>query len=208
MSNASFYHDGSRKLQHQFDTRRLADRLEEHLVRDRIQPSQQQFIEGLDMFFLATADAQGQPNCSYKAGARGFVRVVDVHTIAFPIYDGNGMYLSAGNALVNAQVGLLFIDFEQQKRLRLNGLASITPHDDLLPAYPEAQFVMRVTVTQIFPNCPRYIHKLQRVQASPFVPREGVPTPVPGWKSDPRWCDALPTHDPARHDKDEPTGSG
>jgi predicted pyridoxine 5'-phosphate oxidase superfamily flavin-nucleotide-binding protein len=208
MSNASFYHEGSRKLQDQFDTRRLADRLEEHLVRDRIQQNQQRFIEGLDMFFLATADAQGQPTCSYKAGAPGFVRVVDDHTIAFPIYDGNGMYLSAGNALVNAQVGLLFIDFEQQKRLRLNGLASITREDDLLPAYPEAQFVMRVTVTQIFPNCSRYIHKFQRVQDSPFVPREDVPTPVPGWKSDPRWCDALPAHDPARHDKNEPAGSG
>jgi hypothetical protein len=207
MSNDRFYHEGSRRLQDQFDTRRLADRLEEHLVRDRIQPNQQQFIEGLDMFFLATADAQGLPNCSYKAGARGFVRVVDDHTIAFPSYDGNGMYLSAGNALVNAQVGLLFIDFEQQKRLRLNGLASITPDDDLLPAYPEAQFVMRVTVTQIFPNCPRYIHKFQRVQDSPFVPREGVPTPVPGWKGDPRWCDALAVHDPARHDKNEPAGS-
>jgi predicted pyridoxine 5'-phosphate oxidase superfamily flavin-nucleotide-binding protein len=204
MSDASFYHEGSRRLQDQFDTRRLADRLEEHLVRDRIQPSQKQFIEGLDMFFLATADVQGQPNCSYKAGARGFVRVVDEHTIAFPIYDGNGMYLSAGNALVNPQVGLLFIDFEQQKRLRLNGLASVAPQDDLLATYPEAQFVMRVRVTQIFPNCPRYIHKFQRVQDSQFVPRVGVPTPVPGWKSDSRWCDALPAHDPARADRREP----
>jgi predicted pyridoxine 5'-phosphate oxidase superfamily flavin-nucleotide-binding protein len=204
MSNDRFYHEGSRRLQDQFDTRRLADRLEEHLVRDRIQPSQKQFIEGLDMFFLATADAQGQPNCSYKAGARGFVRVVDDHTIAFPIYDGNGMYLSAGNAVVNPRVGLLFIDFEQQKRLRLNGLARITPEDELLGAYPEAQFVVRVTVTQIFPNCPRYIHKFQRVQDSPFVPQQGVATPVPGWKSDPRWCDSLPAHDPARPDRTEP----
>ncbi len=204
MSDVGFYHEGSRKLQDQFDTRRLADRLEEHLVRDTIQPSQKQFIEGLDMFFLASADARGQPNCSYKAGARGFVRVVDDHTIAFPIYDGNGMYLSAGNAMVNPQVGLLLIDFEQQKRLRLNGLASITPGDELLAMYPEAQFVMRVTVTQIFPNCPRYIHKFQRVQDSPFVPQQGVATPVPGWKSDSRWCDALPAQDPARPDRTKP----
>ena len=204
MSDVSFYHEGSRKLQDQFDTRRLADRLEEHLVRDTIQPSQKQFIEGLDMFFLASADARGQPNCSYKAGARGFVRVMDDHTIAFPIYDGNGMYLSAGNAVVNPQVGLLFIDFEQQKRLRLNGLASITPGDELLAMYPEAQFVIRVTVTQIFPNCPRYIHKFQRVQDSPFVPQQGVTTPVPGWKSDSRWCDALPAQDPARPDRTKP----
>jgi hypothetical protein len=204
MGNVSFYHEGSRELQDQFDTRRLADRLEEHLVRDAIQPSQKQFIESLDLFFLASADARGQPNCSYKAGARGFVRVMDDHTIAFPIYDGNGMYLSAGNAVVNPQVGLLFIDFEQQKRLRLNGLASITPGDELLAMYPEAQFVIRVTVTQIFPNCPRYIHKFQRVQDSPFVPQQGVTTPVPGWKSDSRWCDALPAQDPARPDRTKP----
>jgi hypothetical protein len=204
MSNDRFYHEGSRRLQDQFDTRGLADRLEEHLVRDRIQPNQQQFIEGLDMFFLATADAQGRPNCSYKAGARGFVRVVDERTIAFPVYDGNGMYLSAGNALVNPQVGLLFIDFEQQKRLRLNGLASVQPDDELAASWPETQFVMRVEVTEIFPNCPRYIHKFQRVQDSPFVPQEGVPTPVPGWKSDSRWCDALPAHDPARQEQRVP----
>lgn len=192
MSNASFYHEGSRKLQDRFDTRRLADRLEQHLVRDRIQPSQKQFIEGLDMFFLATADAHGQPNCSYKAGAKGFVRVIDDHTIAFPVYDGNGMYLSAGNALVNPQVGLLFIDFERQKRLRLNGLARIAPEDELIASYPEAQFVMRVEVTQIFPNCPRYIHRMQIVETSPYVPCEGKEAPVPKWKTFPQFKDVLP----------------
>ena len=65
------------------------------------------------MFFLATADEHGMPQCSYKGGDPGFVRVVDEHTLAFPSYDGNGMYLSLGNLLVNPQVGILFIDFAQ-----------------------------------------------------------------------------------------------
>ncbi|MFN2627540.1 MAG: pyridoxamine 5'-phosphate oxidase family protein [Gaiellaceae bacterium] len=61
------------------------------------------------------------PQCSYKGGDPGFVRVLDDAAIAFPCYDGNGMYLSIGNVLVTAHVGLLFVDFEGGKRLRLHG---------------------------------------------------------------------------------------
>ena len=113
------YHDGHRLLQDRFDTRRLADRIDGRLVDDVIDADDKAFIEKLDMFFLATADDQGRPNCSYKGGEPGFVRVLDEHTVAFPNYDGNGMYLSTGNVLVNPHVGLLFVDFENRKRLRL-----------------------------------------------------------------------------------------
>jgi len=142
------------------------------------------FIERMDMFFLATADAEGRPQCSYKGGDLGFVRVVDERTVAFPNYDGNGMYLSMGNVLVNPNVGMLFIDFtgDPPHRLRLNGVASIDQNDELLPAYPEAQFIVRVTATQVFPNCPRYIHRMQLVERSRYVPHAGEETPVPDWK--------------------------
>ena len=94
------YHRGSRRLQDRFDTRRLADRLDERFVRRAvIDDDDRAFIERMDMFFLATADAEGRPQCSYKGGDPGFVRVLDEHTIAFPNYDGNGMYLSMGNLL-------------------------------------------------------------------------------------------------------------
>src|ERR1051326_4429023 len=156
------YHDASRALQDRFDRRRLADRIEERLVHDRIDDDDRAFIEARDMFFLATADREGRPQCSYKGGDPGFVRVLDEHTIAFPNYDGNGMYLSAGNAVVNPHVGLLFIDFEQRKRLRLNGVASEDAGDPLLAAFPEAEFIWRVRVTHVFPNCPRYIHQIGR----------------------------------------------
>src|SRR3954452_8057831 len=122
------YNDGSRRLQDQFDTRRLADRLDERFVQRRvIGEGDAEFIEARDMFFLATADAEGRPQCSYKGGEPGFVRVLDEHTVAFPNYDGNGMYLSMGNALVNPHVGLLFVDFvsERPSRLRLNGVARV-----------------------------------------------------------------------------------
>ena len=193
----SMYHQGSRQLQDDFDTRRLADRLEDRIVNDTIDEHQQRFIERLDCFFLATADEHGRPNCSYKGGDPGFVRVVDEHTLAFPCYDGNGMFLSMGNVLVNPEVGMLLIDFERASRMRINGTATIDPDDPLMSEYPEALFVVRVTPREVFPNCPRYIHKRQLVEPSPFVPRAGEETPVPDWKRSELAEGALPANDPA-----------
>src|SRR3954454_12654895 len=165
----SSYHEGSRHLQEAFDTRRLADRIDERfLQRPVIDADDRAFIERMDMFFLATADAEGRPQCSYKGGEPGFVRVLDERTVAFPNYDGNGMYLSMGNALVNPHVGMLFIDFvsERPSRLRLSGVASIDERDALMDAYPEAQFIVRVRASEVFPNCPRYIHRMALVERS------------------------------------------
>jgi predicted pyridoxine 5'-phosphate oxidase superfamily flavin-nucleotide-binding protein len=196
------YNDGSRRLQDHFDTRRLADRLDERfLSRPLIDDDDRAFIERMDMFFLATADAEGRPQCSYKGGDPGFVRVLDPRTVAFPNYDGNGMYLSMGNLLENPQVGMLFIDFTSARpsRLRLNGLASIDKDDPLIAEYPGAQFIVRVQATQVFPNCPRYIHRMALVERSRFVPRAGVETPIPSWKQSEWACDVLPAGDPARN---------
>jgi uncharacterized protein len=187
-----------RALQEQFDTVRLADRIEARLYREALTDEDRAFIARLDLFFLATADADGFPNCSYKGGDPGFVRTPDPGTLLFPVFDGNGMYLSLGNARENPAVGMLFIDFENQKRLRVNGTASFVPNEGVVPPYPEAQFVVRVAVRQVFPNCPRYIHKMQRVESSKFVPRSGVETPVPAWKRMEWAVDVLPAGDRAR----------
>lgn len=167
-------------------------------MKEVIDENDKSFIEKLPMFFLATADEDGRPQCSYKGGAPGFVRVVDERTIAFPSFDGNGMYLSTGNVLHNPNVGLLFIDFEGQKRLRLNGVASIEEHDPILSDYTEAEFIVRVRVTEVFPNCPRYIHRMQLVEQSRFVPERGCETPVPDWKRRAWSRDVLAKDDPAR----------
>lgn len=195
---SSTYHEGSRALQDRFDTKALADRIDDLLVSDTIGDGDRAFIEARDMFFLATADDQGRPTCSYKGGEPGFVRVLDPHTIAFPSYDGNGMYLSAGNVLVNPDVGLLFIDFERGHRMRFEGVASIDLEDPLREEYPEAQLVIRVGARAVYPNCPRYIHRYELVRRSRFVPREGCLTPVPEWKRSDWAVDALPEGDPAR----------
>ena len=195
---ASGYHGGSRSLQDRFDTRALADRIDGLLVSDVISEGDRAFIEGRDMFFLATADAEGRPTCSYKGGEPGFVHVLDPHTVAFPNYDGNGMYLSTGNVLVNPHVGLLFLDLERGHRMRLEGVASIDLDDPLREDWPEAQFVVRVRARAVYPNCPRYIHRYELVRRSRFVPRDDCLTPVPEWKRSEWAYDALPAEDPAR----------
>ena len=194
----SFYHEGSRELQDRFDSRRLADRIEEVKVADTIGPRDREFIEARDMLVLASADAQGRPTCSYKGGDPGFVRVLDERTLAFPSYDGNGMFVSAGNVLVNPEVGLLFISFERRRRLRLNGTASIDPDDELLPSWPGALLVVRVHAREVFPNCPRYIHRYELVERSKYLPRADTEPPVPDWKRTDWARDALPANDPAR----------
>jgi predicted pyridoxine 5'-phosphate oxidase superfamily flavin-nucleotide-binding protein len=191
------YHPDQRSLQERFDTTRLADRIEERLVHDTIDADDRAFIERCDMLFLATADADGRPNCSYKGGDPGFVRVLDERTVAFPSYDGNGMYLSTGNALANPHVGLLFISFEERRRMRLNGVASLDFDDPLLAEYPEAQFVVKVEAREVFPNCARYIHRYALVERSRFVPRSECATPAPAWKTREWARDVLPSGDPA-----------
>ena len=200
------FHDGSRSLQDRFDTRRIADRIDEKLVHETISDHDRAFIEARDMFFLATADADGRPNCSYKGGEPGFIKVVDDRTLAFPNYDGNGMYLSIGNVLVNPEVGMLFIDFVKGNRVRVNGTASIDADDPLMAGYPEAQFMVRVRTREVFPNCPRYIHRYTLQRRSSFVPKAECETPVPDWKRSDWAFDALPELDPARDPARESLG--
>ena len=197
MTEVPMYHDGSRRLQERFETRRLADRMVEKIVHGVFTDADRAFIETRPMFFLATADAEGRPDCSYKGGRPGFVRVVDPETLAFPSYDGNGMFKSLGNLLVNPQVGMLFIDFESPNRLRVNGRATVHEDDPLLCRLTGAQLVVRVRAEAIFPNCPRYIHTMATVATSVYAPCEGDIPPVPEWKQRPVFREVLPSYDAA-----------
>jgi uncharacterized protein len=189
------YHDGMRQLQDARETRALADRLEKVTMRAAFTDEDEAFIARCRMFFIATADDGGQPDCSYKGGLPGFVRVVDEHTLAIPDYDGNGQYRTWGNVLVNPRVGLLFVDFETPKRLRVNGTAVVSREDPLLAEFPGAVFIVRLTAERIFPNCPRYIHKMQLVEESVYAPRADYTPPVPVWKTFDVFKDALPPRD-------------
>lgn len=196
------YHDGQRELQDRFDTRRLADRLAEG-ASDTFNDTHAAFVEARDMFFIASTDKQGFPDCSYKGGDPGFVRVIDESTIAFPVFDGNGQFRTLGNLLVNPRVGLLFIDMEGGSRLRVNGDAIVEFDDPLMNEFQGAIAVVRVRARSIFANCRRYVHEYQKVSPSPFVPRDHIEPPVPDWKLHPWFEGTLPADDPA-HDPTRP----
>jgi uncharacterized protein len=190
---SEIYSDQHRALQVMFDTQRLADRVEETIVRPEIGDDQKAFIESRDMFFLTSVDHRGYPTCSYKGGAPGFVRVVDSKTIAFPSYNGNGMFLSMGNIIAHNKVGMLFMDFETPHRVRVHGIAGIDKNDPLLAEFAGAELLVRVIVTETFINCPRYIHKFQRRQTSKYAPQAGCGTPpAPQWKRIDAIQDVLP----------------
>jgi uncharacterized protein len=192
----SLYHEGSRELQDRFDSRRIADRLEEVNLTATFSDFQRELIETAPMFWLATADAEGFPDVSYKGGMPGFVRVVGESELAFPNYDGNGMYKSLGNVLVNPRVGLLFIRFEGgQRRVRVQGRASLHDDDPLMAEWEGAQLVVRVRAERVFLNCPRYVHHLELREYSTYAPRAGHTPPVPEWKRRPEYRDHLPARD-------------
>jgi predicted pyridoxine 5'-phosphate oxidase superfamily flavin-nucleotide-binding protein len=195
MNEADIYHAGMRELQDARDTRGIADRLAQVTLRTQFTEEDRAFIARSRMFFVATADAEGYPDCSYKGGVPGFVQVADGNTLEIPDYDGNGMYRSWGNVLVNPRVGLLFVDFETPKRLRINGRAEIIRDASRCAAYPGAVFLVRVYAERIFPNCPRYLHRMQFVEESAYAPRPGYTPPVPAWKTFDVFRDALPERD-------------
>ncbi len=197
---SDLYDDDHRRLQDHFDSRRLADRLEQATVFAEVRGRNKRFIESRDMFFLATVDRSGRPTVSYKGGAPGFVKLVDDKTLAFPSYDGTGMFLSMGNISGQAKVGMLFIDFETPQRLRLQGSASVHVDDSLLESYVEADLVVRVAVEAVFANCPRYIHPHRKLTQSRYVPAAGGATPFPGWKRIDDMQDILPERDAGKTD--------
>ena len=191
------FHDGNRALQDEFGSRALADRLEQRLTRTAFTEDDQRFIEGAIYFFLATADAGGRPDCSFKGGAPGFVRVTAASELAFADYDGNGMFKSLGNIDINPHVGLLFIAMHgKPQRLRVNGTARIARNDQLLDEIPGAQLIVRVAAQAIFPNCPRNIPDLELKGSSKYVPIAGEPRVEPGWKNFEAFKDVIPPRRP------------
>jgi len=199
---SDIYGQNHRNLQDEFETRKLADRLEEIIVQEEIAEQDKAFIESRPMFFLSTVDHNGQPSVSYKGGAPGFVKVVDSTTIAFPSYDGNGMFYSMGNVQQTAKVGILFIDFETPHRIRFHGEASVSKDDPLMEYFGEAEMIVRVKLSKLWVNCPRYIHKYTLVELSHYVPGQKEKTPLAGWKRIDLMQDVLPPKDHGRPEKE------
>jgi uncharacterized protein len=196
MTDSVMYHEGNRRLQDQFDSRRISDRLEKY-ARKEFTPDDRAFIESAPYFFLATADAEGRPDCSFKGGMPGFVAVTGPSELTFPDYDGNGMFKSLGNILVNVEVGMLFIAMHgKPQRLRVNGTATVSREDPLLARTVGAQLIVRVAARVIFPNCPRYIPDMQLNDPSVYAPRSGSDPPEPAWKEFDSFKDCIHPRQP------------
>lgn len=195
---ADFYTDEQRELQDEFESRTLADALEAAIVTDTVPDDHRDFIESRDFFFLSTVNAAGEPTVSHKGGAPGFVRVIDESTLAFPHYDGNGMFLSMGNVAASTKIGMLFIDFETPHRVRVQATATIETEGELFDSFPGANVVVKATTDAVFVNCGRYIHKHTRTSASPHVPDAQGDQPLAAWKRIDAMQDVLPPKDQGR----------
>lgn len=193
MSN--LYGEQHRKLQHEFDTEKLANSVHSNIVSDELADEHMGFISSRDMFFLSTVDHRGYPTCSYKGGNLGFVKLLDSKTLAFPSYDGNGMFLSMGNISANPKIGMLFIDFETPHRVRIHGTAIAETNSSLLAQFTGAEIIVVVNITEVFINCTRYIHKYKRVESSNYVPQANCKTPLAQWKRIDNLQDSLPERD-------------
>ena len=177
-----FFTLAQRELQGEFETTDLADRIVEAVVTEELSDPQAEFIHSRNMFYLSTIDESGYPSCSYKGGDLGFVRVINPVTIVFPNYDGNGMFMSMGNIQDKAKVGLLFIDFETPQRLRLRGEARCLREGPMLDSYPGANLVVEISVNHVWINCPRYVHRMQPLEQSPYLPGKDGAVSLALWK--------------------------
>lgn len=159
-------HPGEHEMHTRAGSRLIGHRIIEH-IRDVLGVGFKEFIEAQCMFFLATSDDEGRLDCNFRGGPPGFVRVIDNRTLVFPDYNGNGAFMSLGNLATNPRVGMLFIDFETQRRIRVNGTAEIIADPHTVSAFPGAERVIKVTIDQAFPNCSRYIPRMTRVGSPP-----------------------------------------
>lgn len=126
-------------------------------------------IEAAQFFFLATSDRDGHCDCSFKGGGPGLVKVLASNRLAFPHFEarvkGNGAYMSLGNILVNPNVSLLFIDFTDGARLRVNGRASIHENTLMSDPFVQAECVVVVDIDLVAPSCSSYIPRMALAEA-------------------------------------------
>jgi uncharacterized protein len=195
------YTPEARKLQDRFDTRNLADAELQAIVHDELTDNDTGFVQSAEMFWLASVDPQGAPTVSFKGGAPGFVHILDKRTLLFPNYDGNGMYYSMGNVASTAQIGMLFMSFDRPARLRVQGRAELTDDPTLVGRFPGAQFAVRVAISALITNCPRYIPRMTRTEGSRYIPNPLTGEQhIPGWKRIDLIQGVLPARDQNKAD--------
>jgi uncharacterized protein len=197
MDPAEFYHDASRRLQRRFGTEELAAHIARRYVLDALEPAHVEWIRGASAVYVATVDARGFPECSYKGGLPGFIQVLDSRTLELPAYDGNGMYRTLGNASAQPRVGLLFLFPELPAKLRVNGACEVLTEPSAVAPHIGADAVLRVHIREVFENCPRYLHDPVTGEYSAHCPRPDYRPPDPAWKLKPEYDGLLSAGKPS-----------
>ncbi|MGD9857382.1 MAG: pyridoxamine 5'-phosphate oxidase family protein [Planctomycetaceae bacterium] len=124
------------------------------------------FLAGLDMFYLGTASASGQPYIQYRGGAPGFLKVLDENTLGFADFGGNRQYVTLGNLSENPSSFIFLMDYVHSRRIKLWGTAKVVEGDQtLLERLQDADYPGRIERAILFSieawdvNCPQHIHK-------------------------------------------------
>ena len=131
-----------------------------------VTPELEAFLAELDMFYMGTANAEGQPYIQYRGGSPGFLRVLDESTLGFADFGGNRQYITLGNLSENPKAFLFLMDYARSRRIKLWGHARIVEDNPALldrlrdPDYPgkvERAILFQIEAWDI--NCPQHIHK-------------------------------------------------
>ena len=206
IGNSALYGAGARALQDAFDSRRIADVLNEFTVHGQLNGDDIDLIQAQSTVWISTVDADGWPDVSYKGGDVGFVEVVDATELRIPSYDGNGMWRTLGNIVDDGRIALLFIDVDRPWRMRIHGRATVSVEPADIERHHGAQAVIIVRVGRVFPNCGRYIHRNGEI--SKFVPRLDHAPPIPNWKRIDGLRPMLPARDQQALEHDDASNDG
>jgi predicted pyridoxine 5'-phosphate oxidase superfamily flavin-nucleotide-binding protein len=153
---------GEHELQRQYQTQERANRFYRQQVLERLNELMIQFIGRQEMVWIATADAHGECDCSFRAGPPGFVQVLDDRTLRYPEYRGNGVMASLGNILENPHVGMVFLDFNRERiGLHVNGTARIIEAGgNGNGARPKVERWVEVRVQEAYIHCRKHLPHL------------------------------------------------
>jgi uncharacterized protein len=145
--------------------------------RTHVTPELEAFLADLDMFYLGTASALGQPYIQYRGGTPGFLRVLDEHTLGFADFGGNRQFITLGNLSENSRAFLFLMDYVRSRRIKLWGHARVVEDDPVLldrlrdASYPgkvERAILFEIEVWDV--NCPQHIHKrFPQSQVAPVI---------------------------------------
>ncbi len=161
MSGDNFFHPGEVAAQERWQTKSIWDESRRsRLLLDHLPEVFHERLKNAPFFFLSTSDSTGSCDCSFKGGGPGIIRIIDKSRLAFPDYDGNGAFMSVGNILENPHVGMLFIDFADGARLRINGRAAVHGKGTVKKLFPGQPRVILVEIEQVIPNCAAHVPKL------------------------------------------------